>query len=489
MEPLLCVTVAAPTMGALRAARDAVTDADLIELRLDSVDHPDVAAALQGRRTPVVVTCRARWEGGGFQGAEEDRRRILEAALAGGAEYVDIEAAASFATDLIRSRGGRGIVASRHDFDARSTDVEASYRQLRSLGAEVSKLAISVDTLSESLPLFALADTSSEPHVLIAMGSAGLASRVLAARLGNRWTYAGDGVAPGQIPGDRLLRHLQFKRIQPDAALYGVVGRPVGHSRSPIMHNAGFAALDMNAAYLPLEAADAADLVHFARTMSLRGVSITAPFKVSLLPYVDEIEAGARRVGAINTIVVRDGRWLGANTDVEGFLAPLEGRFALPGARACVLGAGGAARAVAVALADSGARVTISARRPDAARDIADLVGGHVGDFPPPAGTWDLLVNASSAGSGPNGVSPMLDAQLDGRLVYDLVYEPEATALLLDARAAGCDTIGGLAMLIAQAERQFELWTGQRPPAGVFSTAARAAATGRPSADLATHTL
>jgi 3-dehydroquinate dehydratase / shikimate dehydrogenase len=474
-EPLLCVTVAAKTMGALRAARDqAVTNggADLVELRLDRAERPDAAAALDGRLGPVIVTCRASWEGGGFTGSEEERRRILEAALAGGAEYVDVEAAAGFAPDLIQRRCGRGIVVSRHEFTAPAGDVGAAYRHLRSLGAEVSKLAIAVDGLSESLPLFELGEADDAPHVLLAMGPAGLPSRVLAARLGNRWTYAGDGVAPGQVPADRMLRHLQFRRIRRDAALYGVVGRPIGHSRSPVMHNAGFAALDLNATYLPFEAADAADFARFARRLSVAGVSITAPFKRTLMPFADEIDPVARRVGAINTIVVRDGRWLGTNTDIAGFLAPLAGRMALRGARACVLGAGGAARAVAIALADSGAHVTISARRPEAAAEVADLVSGRVAPLPPPGGTWDLLVNASSAGAGPDGASPMRGAPLDGRLVYDLVYNPVDTALLLDARAAGCATIGGLDMLIAQAERQFELWTGQRPPAGVFAAAA-----------------
>jgi 3-dehydroquinate dehydratase / shikimate dehydrogenase len=473
-EPLLCATVAEPTMAALRAARDAA-DADLIELRLDKVDQPDVRAALEGRRRPVVVTCRARWEGGGFQGSEEERLRILETALACGAEFIDIEAAAGFTADLIRARKGRGIVVSRHDFEAPPKDIERSYRHLRSLGAEISKLAVAVDTLSECLPLFALASGRPEPHVLLAMGPAGLPSRALAARLGSRWTYVGDGVAPGQIPADRMLRHLQFRRIRADATIYGVVGKPVGHSRSPVMHNAGFAALDLNAAYLPLEAATAEDVVRFARGLSLGGVSITAPFKISLMPYVDEVEPIARRVGAINTIVSRDGRWLGANTDVEGFLAPLAGRLPLRGARASILGGGGSARAVAIALADSGAHVTICGRRSEAAHEIADLVGGRAEVFPPPSGTWDLLVNTIPASGTPPGVSPMGTTPLDGRLVYDLVYEPEDTALLIDARAAGCDTIGGLDMLVAQAERQFELWTGQRPPAGIFSEAARSA--------------
>src|SRR5262249_13933688 len=156
-------------------------DADLIELRLDKMEHPEVAGALEGRRRPVIVTCRARWEGGGFQGSEEERLRILQAALEGGAEYIDVEAAAAFTPGLIQAQGGRRLVVSRHDFDAPPKDIEGAYRHLRSLGAEISKLAVAVDTLSESLPLFAIARGTAEPHVLLAMGPGGLPSRVLAA--------------------------------------------------------------------------------------------------------------------------------------------------------------------------------------------------------------------------------------------------------------------------------------------------------------------
>ncbi len=458
--------------------------ADLVEMRLDHTDRPDVAAALAGRAGPVILTCRAKWEGGRFGGSEDERRRILEEAVQAGAEYVDVEAAADFAPELIASRQGRGIVVSRHQFDAPPRDLASSYRQLRGLGAQVAKLAVAVDRLSDMLPLFELGREDDQPHVLLAMGAAGVSSRVLAARLRNEWTFAGDGVAPGQLPADRMLRHLHFRRIRPDATLYGVTGNPVMHSRSPIMHNAGFAALGRNAAYLPLEAADAEDLATFVRAFDFQGVSITAPFKVTLMPFVDELTDVARRVGAINTIVVRDGRWIGDNTDVEGFLVPLA-HTPLRGTRACILGGGGAARAVAVGLADSGAEVFVSARRDEAAREIAELASGRVVPFPPPANTWDLLVNAIPAGPAAATESPIGNAPLDGRIVYDLVYEPEHTRLLVDARAAGCQTIGGLDMLIAQAERQFELWTGQRPPAGVFSSAARSVADRQPRPDAA----
>jgi 3-dehydroquinate dehydratase / shikimate dehydrogenase len=477
-EPQLCVTVAGPTMEDLRRGRDAASDADLVELRLDLVDRPDVAGALQGRRIPVIVTCRAQWEGGRFDGSEDDRRRILESAMALGAEYVDVEAAAAFAPDVIRARAGRGVIVSSHLFGHPPSDIQARYRNLRATGAEVAKLAIQVSALEETLPLFDLAathpDESGHGHILLAMGNQGLATRVLAARLGNRWTFAGDGVAPGQMPASRLLRDFRFRRIAADAALYAVVGNPIIHSRSPVMHNAGFAALGLNAVYLPLEARDADDFVRFASHLGVRGASITAPFKIILMPRVADIDPVARRVGAINTVTVRNGRWLGANTDVDGFLVPLARRVALEGARVTVLGSGGAARAVAVALTGSRARVTISARSTEGARAIAGLVNGSAGEFPPPPGSWDVLVNATPVGSEKTPGTPMGIAPLDGKIVFDLVYAPADTELLRSARAAGCETIGGIEMLIAQAERQFELWTGQRPPAGLFEAAATA---------------
>lgn len=474
-DPALCVTVTGATTAELRAARDQAAGADLVEVRLDHAERPDVAGVLQGRRTPVLVTCRAAWEGGRFTGSEAERQRLLEDAIALGAEFVDVEASAPFAGDLVARTGGRGIVLSFHDFDGPGKDLAGQYRAMRAAGAETVKLAVTARRLEDTLPLFDLGRAAAERgerFVLLAMGPAGWATRILTGRLGNRWSYAGNAVAPGQIPADRLLREFRYRRIRPDAALYGVVGRPIGHSRSPLLHNAAFAALGLNAAYLPLEAADAGDFVAFARGLGLHGASITAPFKRDLMAAMDEIDPLAARTGAVNTLVVRDGRWIGTNTDIEGFLAPLANRLRLPGLRATVLGAGGAARGVAVGLLDRGARVTIAARRPEAAEQLAADLGASAGAFPPAAGSWDLLVNATTAGSGAAGINPMGAAPLDGRLVYDLVYEPDDTPLLQAARAAGCDTIGGMAMLIAQAERQFECWTGQRPPAGLFADAA-----------------
>jgi len=469
-------------MEDVRRSRDAAASAgaDLVEVRLDGVDRPDAAAALAGRPCPMIVTCRPAWEGGAFDGPEDVRRRLLLDAMAGGAEFVDVELRAGFVADILSVQQGRGVIVSSHHFDPGAVDVAEQLWMLRATGAEVVKLAVAVDALVDTLPLFELGAGSDrdradgQSHLLIAMGPRGAHTRVLAERLRNRWTYAGEAIAPGQMPASQLLEEFTFRRLGLDADLFGVVGSPIAHSLSPAMHNAGFAQAAINAGYIALDARDAADFVSFARAMNMRGASITAPFKVDLLTHADECDPLAREVGAINTLHMRNGQWTGRNTDVDGFVSPLAERMQLRDLRVAVLGAGGAARAAIVGLKHAGAHVQVCARRTGQAGTVAAALGIEAGAFPPAPGSWDVLVNTIPHTAGAPQ-SPVPDSRLDGRLVFDLTYAPEVTPLIAQARAAGCDTIGGIEMLIRQAERQFELWTGAAPPPGLFRAAADAA--------------
>lgn len=476
MKPAkLCATVTADTMAELRTRRDQVGDADLVELRLDTVRDPSAAAALAGRRKPVVITCRPKSEGGHFAGSEEERRRILAESLALGAEFVDLEWNGSCA-DLITQTGGRRIVLSHHDFNGTPADVHDKAQAMLASGAEIVKLAVTAHRLRDCLTLRAIGQQTRVPMVLIAMGDAGVATRVLASWFGSCWSYAGDSVAPGQIDVQRLHQEFRFRRIGARTAIYGVVGKPVSHSVSPSMHNAAFRAANLDAVYLPLAAHDYADFTAFAEAVNLAGASVTAPFKVQAFEQADECDPVSRRIQSVNTLRRVGAKWLGCNTDVAGFLSPLESAMKLAGKRATVMGAGGAARSVAVALAAAGVRVTLSARRPEPAQAIAALTGATIGDWPPPPGTWDLLINATPVGTAPNVDQSPLPAghALDGELVYDLVYNPPETRLLRDAASAGCRTIGGLDMLVAQAQAQFEWWTEQRPADRVMRDAAAA---------------
>jgi 3-dehydroquinate dehydratase/shikimate dehydrogenase len=467
--------VTASNTAELRRKRDALVHADLVELRLDSVADPDAAGALAGRRRPVIVTCRPTWEGGQFDGSEEERRRILGEALALGADYVDIEWKADF-RDLPAETGGQRIVLSNHDFAGVPDDLPSRLRAMRATGAEIVKLAARANRLSDCLPLLDLGAGASRDGgvVVVAMGPRGLCSRILAGRFGSAWTYAGPMSDVGQVSLEELLDQYRFRTIGESTEVYGVVGSPVGHSVSPAMHNAAFEAATLDAVYLPLDAADADDFVTFARGIGLSGASVTIPFKVALFERVDEVDAVARRVGAINTIRVAGDRWVGANTDASGFLRPLQEQgVALRGARAAILGAGGAARAVAIALGSVGADVTVHARNPARARDVALIVSGAVGPWPPAAGAWDLLVNCTPIGMHPHrDETPVRMELLTGRVVYDLVYNPPFTRFLREAAAAGCQTIGGLDMLVGQADEQFQWWIGSRPQPGVMRAAA-----------------
>jgi 3-dehydroquinate dehydratase/shikimate dehydrogenase len=472
--PQLCVTVTAPTMAELRERRDAVADADLIELRLDTVRDPNAAGALAGRTRPVIVTCRPTWEGGSFTGSEEERHHLLADAFALGADYVDVEWRAGF-SDLLTRAGGRRVVLSMHEFTGMPADLMGQVQAMRSTGAELVKVAVTPQCLADSVPLLALGAEAARHGsiVIIGMGDYGVATRLLAGRFGSAWTYAGALRDIGQVSAHALLKDYRLRSITNSTAVYGIVGGSVTHSVSPSMHNAAFAASHVDAVYLPFPAVSADDFLTFGRAIGISGASVTIPHKVSLFDRVDEIYSVARRIGAINTIRVNDGKWIGGNTDASGFLHPLLDRVNLKGRRAAVLGAGGAARAVVVALASSGCTVTIHARDHGRAAEIASLASGRVGRWPPEPDSWDLLINCTPIGTYPRiDETPVPADRLTGQVVYDLVYNPPLTRLLREAAARGCHTIGGLDMLVGQAHEQFQWWTGTKPQPGVMREAA-----------------
>ena len=479
MNAKLCATVTGTTTEELRARRDAAgsAGADIVEVRLDYARELDVAGVLAGRPCPILVTCRPTWEGGHFRGSEEDRRQVLARAYDLGADYVDVEWRAGF-DDIVTADCGRRIVLSAHDFERVPDDLDAQFREMRRTGAEVVKVAVQTTALTDLVTLRDFAQRHQVPgvskQVIVGMGPCGIASRVLPDRFGSCWTYAGQGVAPGQLQLIQMLDEFRVRALSADAELFGVVGSPLIHSLSPVMHNAGFDEIGRDAVYLPFEAVDLDDFQRFTAAFDVRGASVTAPYKEAVLSRVRSTDELSQRVGAVNTISIDSAGWHGLNTDVPGFLAPLRGQIRLEGCRVTVLGAGGAARGVVTALGDEGAAVTVCARREAQAAAVAQLARGGSAPMPPEPGTWDLLVNTTPIGTYPNDdVSPMPGVGFGGALVYDLVYNPPVTRLLADATAAGCSTIGGLDMLVAQAERQFFHWTGVSPGKQTFRTAAK----------------
>ncbi|MEZ5317075.1 MAG: type I 3-dehydroquinate dehydratase [Vicinamibacterales bacterium] len=468
-RPIVCETVTATSMAELRAARDRATG-EVVELRLDGVRDVDVAGALEGRRQPVVVTCRAAWEGGRFDGDEETRLGLLASAVRGGAEFVDVEWRAEHAR-VPRADGTRRILSS-HDFSGLPADLAERVRAMRATG-DIVKVAVQASRLTDCITLRD-AVAGEGDRIVVAMGPAGWLTRVAPERFGSCWTFAGTA-APGQLSVADLVGTYRVGAHTPETLLYGVTGRPLAHSASPAMHNAAFAAVGADALYVPFETDDPDDLQAAARAFGIRGLSVTAPLKAGAAGLATKLGEAARRTGVVNTLRFEPKEVRGENFDVAGFLDPIDARrVPLEGRRAVVLGAGGAARAAAMALASRGARVAIAARRRERALALARSLDVGVEAWPPAPG-WDLLVNATPVGTWPDvEASPLEAADLAGALVYDMVYHPRETALRRRAAAAGIPSLGGLDMLVGQARRQFAFWTGHDVPAAVFEGAALA---------------
>jgi 3-dehydroquinate dehydratase/shikimate dehydrogenase len=462
-------TVTGATTAALRAARDQAS-ADLVELRLDGVADVDVAGALDGRRTPVIVTCRPVWEGGRFDGSEEERFRILNDAIRHGAEYVDLEARAD--RRALDPLGRTVLVLSAHDFDGIPADLDDRVRAMRREPGAIVKVAVMPARLADCLRLRRAMQAPPGRQVAIAMGPRGQITRLCPWLFESAWTYGGTA-APGQVPARDLATLYRVHQGSARTTLYGITGNPLGHSASPAMHNPGLAAAGLDAVYVPFETDDADDFLEVAEALGVAGASVTAPHKPALFARAAATDDLSRRVGALNTLRRTADGWEGRNFDAAGFLAPIDARgVALAGLRAVVMGAGGAARTTAWALRERGAEVALSARRADRGAALAAELGVTTTPWPPAPG-WDLLVNTTPVGTWPDvEASPLEAARVRGRLVYDLIYNPRETRLLADARAAGAGTIDGLEMLVSQACLQFEWWTGRPAPRDAFMDAA-----------------
>lgn len=467
--------VTATSMAELRLARDAAEDADLVELRLDGVRDVDVAGALEGRRRPVIVTCRPTWEGGRWDGGEEGRRRIIDEAVRRGAEYVDVERRAQWRPDL--NGANTRVVLSDHDFSGVPDDLADRVTTMRAEGVAVVKVAATPANVRDVIRLRALVEAAGpSPHtVVIGMGEAGVVTRLLPGRFGSCWTYGGH-LAPGQVEANVLRHRYRSHLVTPSTRIFGVVGAPIRHSASPAMHNAAFVHAGIDATYVPLLATTVDEAAAIADALGLEGLSVTAPLKLGWLERSDVVGADAltQRVGAVNTLRRVGTQWQAMNCDVPGFLDGLDLRdVPLASRRVLVLGAGGSARAVVVGLTDRGARVSIAARRSEAAESLAGEFAGDVVAWPP-QGAWDVVVNTTPVGTWPETEDvPVNSDALEAAVAYDLVYNPEETRWLRHWKARGAVTIGGMDMLAGQAARQFEWWTGQHADAQVMRRALR----------------
>ena len=485
----ICVTLVADDTAALIDRMvDVDPHADLFEIRGDLVRELDLLTLLRARSKPLLFTCRAVSEGGKAKDAHPERKEVLLEACKRGFEYVDVEHRTPV-FEVLAAKAGKGLVISFHDLAATPDDLDGLYSDMSARGADIVKIVVTPRSVADVGRLLDFATRTvargGTPLVALAMGPLGTPTRLLAGRYGAPFTFAsvapGAESAPGQITAALMDDLYRVRRVSDRTKVYGILGSDVVRSLSPHIHNRAFAACGLDAIYVPLQAEDLPAFLGCRKVLGLSGFSVTRPYKVEVIPHLDVVDEEAALAGSVNTVVVEGERLRGLSTDGVGVTTPLERHLALEGASVVVLGAGGAARAAAYALRKKGAAVTLLARDPEKAAEAARAIGCDYGALSS-AGErpFDAVINATPLGGGAyHALSPWpARAQRKDSVVFDMVYDPQETLLLREAREAGARVVSGLEMLLAQAVGQFEAWTGMRAPEDVMRQALfKAAAT------------
>ena len=483
----MCVAIQGATPAEMiDRAEKALAGTKFLEFRLDSLTRPATALAdlkvFMGAHRDVIAiaTCRRKENGGNFTGSLTAEFDLLLKAAQSGCQIVDLEvesAEEAKRTQLEKFReglraAGTALLVSFHDF-ARSRGLEQAAARIAAFEPDYVKVVSTAHTLADNLVVLRLIeDRSRSAHVVgIAMGEEGLVSRVLGPRAGAAFTFASldDGVetAPGQVTAKTLRDLYRLEQIDAATRIFGVAGNPIGHSLSPLMHNAAFRREHVNAVMLPLKVKALNDLLTLVLELPVSGVAVTMPLKQLVLPHLANMDPLTAKIGACNTVRTgADGKLYGFNTDVAGVIRPLEKRLRLKGARVAVLGAGGAARAAVFGLVEQGAEVFIVNRTHEHAVALARAAKAKALKHEQLAkNRFDVMINSTPCGmTGTRQALPIKEDELNAGLVFDMVYTPLETPLLKLAASRGLAVIGGLEMFVQQGARQFEIWTGKPAP-------------------------
>jgi 3-dehydroquinate dehydratase/shikimate dehydrogenase len=302
---------------------------------------------------------------------------------------------------------------------------------------------------------------------------------VLSPVFGGVFTYAAplltEGTAAGQVCA-RYLRHLyRVEKLHKTARIYGVIADPIRHSISPAVHNRAFQSRRTDAVYLPFLVSPTylRDFFSLAEKLPLSGFSVTLPHKQKIIRYLDVVDPLSRRIGAVNTVWRKAGKWRGTNTDAAGVTGPLSRVIRLANSSVLIIGNGGAARGAAFALADAGAKIALAGRNADRVRALAKICNAEVILREQLATRhFDAVVHATPLGMFPHVNECFFNGNIPADVVFDLVYNPLETTLIRHAKEQGKTVIPGLEMFIEQATAQFELWTGDTAPRSVMRNAA-----------------
>jgi len=485
VTPRICLVLTGPTLADCRAQlNESREHIDMAELRADLVDRadwPSLNEFSRAAKLPLILTLRQPRHGGRWSGSDGEREAFFRVAADGAWAWFDVEDDQRLpgVEALARSKD-IGLVISFHDMDGVPEGWAERLRRNRAPGV-VSKAAVhprcSADYLRFLEELFALPpDPASGGQIALAMGGFGFSSRVLAARLGSRWTYVsapGQNAAPGHTDPETLCRLYRFREQTPHTPVFGIVGNPVFHTKSPLIHNSGFAELNLTGTYIPFLADDLNAFFGACDLLDVQGLSCTIPFKEDVLLHLDEMSSAVQATGACNTLWRSgNGPWKGDNTDAPGFMTPLAKLAGeLEGMRATVVGTGGAARGIVWALRQAGVKVVVLGRTPDKAQALAADFGAEWAPLGPESRLIvedhaDIIAQTTSVGLGDTeGQDPLDWYDFTGdEIAYEIIYVPKWTTFLKRAKDAGCRVLFGEDMLVNQAFGQFRRFTGREYP-------------------------
>jgi 3-dehydroquinate dehydratase/shikimate dehydrogenase len=510
METKVAVPIAArtPEQAHQQVQAALAAGADLLELRVDYLEHltTELVTALigeirsSGDKTPLIVTCRDKQQGGAIDYPARLRVDVLVAALKAGAEFIDFEYANFYLSDnqgrlrlaLSQSRKGR-LILSAHNFETRFENIGRLFRTISNACAgAIPKLIYVANHINDCFEALDLLHQTSAERIVFCMGEAGLISRILVKKLGGFVTFASvdeeNATAPGQLTIKQLKTLYHYNTIAADTKLFGVIANPVGHSLSPAIHNACFVDKGLNCLYLPLlveggreEFDSFVSHALLRKWLNFGGFSVTIPHKESALAYVrakhGAVEPLAVRIGAANTLLVGpDGKLIASNTDYAGALDAIAKeakitRAKLKGLPVAIVGAGGVARALVVGLSDAGANITIYNRTVERGEKLAAEFGCAFAPLDALVSVdAKLLINCTSIGMHPNVEATPVPPEILKKTmaVFDTVYNPAETLLLKEAKKKKAKTIDGVAMFVNQAMAQFKLFTHQEANADLM---------------------
>ncbi len=463
-----------PDAGSARTAMMGAPDGvDAFELRIDLLGKDDrtvetVTSLVRNAPAPVVVTCRAESEGGAWTSGDSDREALLKAGLDAGAALVDIESSwVERDRDLPARFPESRVMVSHHDWDGMPKDAGDLLTRLAAVPARAVKLVVRARNFSDLMWLDAAAtqlQRIGRHAACFAVGPFARTSRILSGLAGAHLIYVRGGsdspASPDLLSLDEAVNLYRLGDLPDPVKVLGVLGHPVRHSLSPLMHNRVIRTLGERYIYVPFDSPDPEPVIEYARTHDVRGLSVTIPHKVAVMPMLDGLDETARDAGAVNTIVPRGRALIGHNTDLIACRVILREWSAGKKDRAVLIGAGGAARSVARALNEFVVPFVVLNRDEARGRRLAEEFGVSYGGPPSAAAKLDgsLFINATPAGSR-DDVPELRIPAVRGRSFLDLAYQRGDTRLIREARAAGCRTVGGLDFLARQGACQFALWT------------------------------